>query len=194
MATGTGLNEVRLLGNLGGKPELKYLPNGTAVVNVSLYTDESYIDRNTNQEVERGEWHRLAIFGRKAEVFAEYLDKGDQVFISHGRNQTREWEAEDGSKRYTTEVVVEEFKFLRGKKRSDQPTQPAPAQQPGVTDQQAAHGQTTYGQQPQQPQAVPSGFYYDNGQAMSPQDVAKYKPYYPNGWPQGSTVPVLPQR
>ncbi|TDQ36319.1 single-stranded DNA-binding protein [Thiopseudomonas denitrificans] len=136
-----GVNKVILIGNLGGDPETRYMPNGNAVCNITLATSDSWKDRNTGQLQERTEWHRVVFFGKIAEIAGQYLRKGSKVYIE-GRLQTREWE-KDGIKRYTTEIVVDiggQMQMLDG--RGDgggydqqpqggqqRPQQPAPQQQ-----------------------------------------------------------------
>ncbi|APC19426.1 single-stranded DNA-binding protein (plasmid) [Pseudomonas frederiksbergensis] len=100
-----GVNKVILVGTCGQDPEVRYLPNGNAVTNLSLATSESWTDKQTGQKVEKTEWHRVSMFGKVAEIAGEYLRKGSQVYIE-GKLQTREWE-KDGIKRYTTEIVVD---------------------------------------------------------------------------------------
>ncbi|WP_263146864.1 single-stranded DNA-binding protein [Pseudomonas sp. RIT-PI-AD] len=100
-----GVNKVILVGNVGGDPETRYLPNGNAVTNITLATSDSWKDKQTGQQQERTEWHRVVFFGKLAEIAGEYLRKGSQVYVE-GRLQTREWE-KDGVKRYTTEIVVD---------------------------------------------------------------------------------------
>lgn len=100
-----GINKVILIGNLGADPETRYMPSGNAVCNITLATTDSWKDRNTGQQQERTEWHRVVFFGRLAEIAGQYLRKGSKIYIE-GRLQTREWE-KDGIKRYTTEVVVD---------------------------------------------------------------------------------------
>lgn len=100
-----GVNKVILIGNVGGDPETRYMPNGNAVTNLTLATTDSWKDKQTGQLQERTEWHRVVLFGKVAEIAAEYLKKGSQCYIE-GRLQTREWE-KDGVKRYTTEIVVD---------------------------------------------------------------------------------------
>jgi single-strand DNA-binding protein len=101
-----GVNKVILIGNLGQDPETRYTPNGNAVVNLNLATDESYKDRQTGQMVPKTEWHRIVMFGKIAEVAGQYLRKGSKVYIE-GKLQTRKWQGQDGQDRYTTEVVVD---------------------------------------------------------------------------------------
>ena len=101
-----GINKVILIGNLGQDPDTRYTPNGNAVVNLTLATDESYKDRQTGQLVPRTEWHRVVLFGKVAEVAGQYLRKGSKVYIE-GRLQTRKWQGQDRQDRYTTEIVVD---------------------------------------------------------------------------------------
>ena len=100
-----GINKVILVGAVGQDPDVRYMPNGQAVTNISLATSEQWTDKQTGQKVERTEWHRVSMFGKVAEIAGEYLRKGSQVYIE-GKLQTREWE-KDGIKRYTTEIIVD---------------------------------------------------------------------------------------
>lgn len=144
-----GVNKVILIGSLGQDPEVKYMPSGSAVVNISLATSESWRDKATGENKEKTEWHRIAIFGKLAEIAGEYLRKGSQVYIE-GQLQTRKWQDQSGQDRYTTEVVVQGFngvvQMLGGRQDSGQ--QQAPQQQP---QQQGGWGQPQQPQQPQQP-------------------------------------------
>ncbi|MEH2921636.1 single-stranded DNA-binding protein SSB1 [Samsonia erythrinae] len=100
-----GVNKVILVGNLGQDPEVRYMPNGGAVANITLATSESWRDKQTGEQKEKTEWHRVVLFGKLAEVAGEYLRKGSQVYIE-GALQTRKWTDQSGVERYTTEVVV----------------------------------------------------------------------------------------
>ncbi|AYA42226.1 single-stranded DNA-binding protein [Xenorhabdus nematophila] len=100
-----GVNKVILVGNLGQDPEVRYMPNGGAVANITLATSESWRDKQTGEMREKTEWHRVVIFGKLAEVAGEYLRKGSQVYIE-GSLQTRKWQDQSGQDRYTTEIVV----------------------------------------------------------------------------------------
>ncbi|WJD60625.1 single-stranded DNA-binding protein [Pseudomonas kurunegalensis] len=100
-----GINKVILVGTCGQDPEVRYLPNGNAVTNLSLATSEAWTDKQTGQKVEKTEWHRVVLFGKVAEIAGEYLRKGSQCYIE-GKLKTREWE-KDGIKRYSTEVHVD---------------------------------------------------------------------------------------
>lgn len=110
------LNKVLLIGRLGRDPEVRYMQSGQAVANFSVATNEGYKDKNGDWQ-ERTEWHKVVLFGKTAEAAAQYLSKGDQVYIE-GRNQTREWE-NDGTKRFTTEVVGKQMIMLGGKRDGD---------------------------------------------------------------------------
>lgn len=102
-----GVNKVILIGTLGSDPEVRYMPNGNAVANISLATNESWKDKNTGQMQEKTEWHRVVVFGKLAEVAGEYLRKGSQVYFE-GKLQTRKWQDQaSGQDKYTTEVVVD---------------------------------------------------------------------------------------
>lgn len=100
-----GVNKVILVGNLGQDPEVRYMPNGGAVANITLATSESWRDKQTSENKEITEWHRVVLFGKLAEVAGEYLRKGSQVYIE-GQLRTRKWQDQGGQERYTTEVVV----------------------------------------------------------------------------------------
>ncbi len=133
-----GINKVILIGNLGRDPEVRYSPNGGAIANITLATSESWKDKNTGEQVEKTEWHRVVFFRRLAEIVGEYLKKGSKVYIE-GKLQTRKWQDKDGNDRYTTEVVANEMQMLdsRGGSTSynqdeapaaqSMPQEPAPA-------------------------------------------------------------------
>jgi single-strand DNA-binding protein len=109
-----GINKVIIVGNLGNDPETKYMPSGSAVTNLSVATNESWKDKQTGEQKERTEWHRVAMFGRLAEIAAEYLRKGSQVYIE-GKLRTRKWQDPQGNDRYTTEVIADEMQMLGGR-------------------------------------------------------------------------------
>lgn len=111
----SGLNKVMLIGNVGSDPEIKYGQNGGAILRMSLATNERWKDRDGNQH-ERTEWHRLTVFGKRAEGLAKHVDKGTRLYVE-GRIETRKWQDRDGNDRYTTEIVVSDVKFLGGPKR-----------------------------------------------------------------------------
>ncbi len=106
-----GVNKVILIGNLGNDPDIRYTASGAAVANISLATAESWKDKNTGEQQERTEWHRIVFFGRLAEIVGEYLRKGSQIYVE-GRLQTRKWEDKEGKDRYTTEIVANEMQML----------------------------------------------------------------------------------
>ena len=108
-----GVNKVILIGNCGADPEVKYMPNGNAVVNITLATSENWKDKNTGQQVDKTEWHRVVFFSRLAEIVGEYVRKGAKIYIE-GRLQTRSWE-QDGQKKYMTEVIADNITMLGSK-------------------------------------------------------------------------------
>lgn len=125
-----GVNKVILIGNLGQDPEVKYMPNGNAVANVTIATSESWKDKNTGEQVDKTEWHRVVFFRRLAEIVGEYLKKGSKVYIE-GKLQTRKWQDKNGKDNWTTEIIANEMQMLdsRGGGSSDfNQNQGAPAQ------------------------------------------------------------------
>lgn len=127
-----GVNKVILIGNLGQDPEIRYMPSGGAVANLTLATSESWRDKQTGQKKEKAEFHRVVIFGKLAEVAGEYLRKGSQVYIE-GSLQTRKWTDQSGQDRYTTEVVVNvggSMQMLGGNGGNNQAGSQQPARQP----------------------------------------------------------------
>ncbi len=142
-----GINKVILIGNLGQDPEVRYMPNGGAVCNITVATSESWKDKNTGEPVERTEWHRVVMFRRLAEIAGEYLKKGSKVYIE-GKLQTRKWQDQQGNDRYTTEIIADEMQMLdsRGGGSADF----APRQGSGAPQQNA------------QPQSAPAAPPADN--------------------------------
>jgi single-strand DNA-binding protein len=136
---GRSVNKVQIIGTLGRDPEMKYLPSGSAVISVSVATDESYNDKNTGQKVEKTEWHRLVAFGKLAEIIGQYLKKGSKAYFE-GKLRTNEYE-KDGIKRYSTEIVINDMMMLDGRQDSgmgggfSSPTQQS-AQMPAAQPQQ----------------------------------------------------------
>ncbi|WP_395339824.1 single-stranded DNA-binding protein [Ningiella sp. W23] len=135
-----GVNKVILVGNLGNDPEVRYMPNGNAVANLSIATSESWKDQQGQQQ-ERTEWHRITMYRRLAEIAGEYLKKGSQIYIE-GKLQTRKWQDQQGNDKYTTEVIADQMQMLGGG-RSDG----------------AQGGQGGYQQRPQQNQNNPNQGY-----------------------------------
>ncbi|NCF26598.1 MAG: single-stranded DNA-binding protein [Gammaproteobacteria bacterium] len=117
-----GVNKVILVGNLGADPETRYTASGSAVTNVRLATTDSWRDKQSGDQQERTEWHRIVFFARLAEIAAEYLRKGSQIYVE-GRIQTRKWQDKDGQDRWTTEIVGNEMQMLgsRGGAQSPPP-------------------------------------------------------------------------
>lgn len=165
-----GINKVILVGNLGQDPEIRYMPNGGAVANITIATSESWRDKATGEQREKTEWHRVSLFGKLAEVAGEYLRKGSQVYIE-GQLQTRKWQDQNGQDRYTTEVVVQGFNGVMQMLGSAQGGQQR--QQP---QQQGGWGQ------PQQPAQQQPQQYQNQGQGQQyqydtpPQDFDDDRP------------------
>lgn len=128
----SGINKVILVGNLGQDPEVKYTAGGTAVTTLSIATSDSWKDKETGEDRERTEWHRVVLWRRLAEIAGEYLKKGSKVYIE-GQLQTRKWEQE-GQTRYTTEVIASEMQFLDSKGSSNNSDQGASRMKPEAAD------------------------------------------------------------
>ena len=109
-----GINKVIIVGNLGGDPETRYMPSGSAVTNLTVATNESWKDKQTGEQKDRTEWHKVAMFNRLAEIAAEYLRKGSQVYIE-GKLRTRKWQDKNGQDRWTTEIIADEMQMLGGR-------------------------------------------------------------------------------
>ncbi|HHC7404825.1 TPA: single-stranded DNA-binding protein [Vibrio parahaemolyticus] len=156
-----GINKVILVGNLGNDPEIRYMPNGGAVANITIATSESWRDKATGEQREKTEWHRVVLFGKLAEVAGEYLRKGSQVYVE-GQLQTRKWQDQSGQDRYSTEVVVQGFngvmQMLGGRAQGGAPAMGVQQQQQGGWGQPQQPAQQQYNapqqqqQAPQQPQ------------------------------------------
>lgn len=106
-----GINKVILIGNLGADPEMRYMPSGGAVANLTVATSENWKDKQTGENQERTEWHRVVFFNRLAEIVGEYLRKGSKIYIE-GSLRTRKWQDQSGVERYTTEIVASEMQML----------------------------------------------------------------------------------
>lgn len=127
-----GVNKVILIGNLGQDPEVRYLPQGGAVTNITLATSESWRDKQSGEMKEKTEWHRVVVFGKLAEVAGQYLKKGSQVYIE-GQLQTRKWQDQQGQERYSTEVVVNiggSMQMLSGRSSGNDGSPPAENRKP----------------------------------------------------------------
>jgi len=169
-----GVNKVIIIGNLGKDPEVKFMPSGEAVANITVATSESWKDKQTGEQKEKTEWHRVVMFGKLAEISGEYLKKGSKVYLE-GKLQTRKWTNQQGQDQYTTEIVLQGFngvmQMLDSKPQGQQGgfQQQAPAQQGGFQQQQAPAQQGGFqqqapaqqggfanqGQQPQTPKVNP---------------------------------------
>lgn len=146
-----GVNKAIILGTLGKDPDVKYTASGAAVANISVATNESWKNKDTGEKVEKTEWHRIVLFGKLAEISAQYLKKGSQVYIE-GKIQTRKWQDQSGQDRYSTEVVVDSFngtmQMIGGEPQGGQ-------QQQGGYQQNSQQGNSGYQQnnnQQQRPQ------------------------------------------
>ncbi|MGE4340241.1 MAG: single-stranded DNA-binding protein [Pigmentiphaga sp.] len=150
----SSLNQVQLIGRLGQDPEVKCLPGGDAVCNISLATSESWKDKNTGEKREKTEWHRVVIFGKLAEIAGQYLQKGALVFFQ-GKLETRKWQDQSGQDRYTTEIRANQMTMLGSKADGQAGGQQRPAN---------AHAGQHAGDPPRQRQAAPpaAGGYDDD--------------------------------
>lgn len=160
-----GVNKVIIMGNLGADPEVRYAANGNAIANITIATSESWRDKTSGEQREKTEWHRVALFGKTAEIAGEYLRKGSQVYVE-GQLQTRKWQDQSGQDRYTTEVVVQwptgQMQLLGSRGQNQGQGQGAPmGGQPQQQQQQGGWGQPQQPvqqpvqQQPMQSQAAP---------------------------------------
>lgn len=122
-----GINKVIIVGNLGNDPDTKYMPSGSAVTNLTVATNESWKDKASGEQKERTEWHKVAMFGRLAEISAEYLRKGSQVYIE-GKLRTRKWQDKQGNDRYSTEIIADEMQMLGGRAGGGAPAMGGPPQ------------------------------------------------------------------
>ena len=184
-----GINKVILVGNLGKDPEQKSMPNGNAVTNITVATSESWKDKQTGQQQERTEWHRIVFFNGLAEVAGQYLNKGSKVYIE-GALRTRKWQDQTGNDRYTTEIVASEMQMLDSRGGAQQTDsqggyQQAPQQQAQQQQapQQAPQQQPQY--QQQQPQHQPQH------QQQAPQQTHQQAPQYA---PQQAPQQQAPQQ
>jgi single-strand DNA-binding protein len=122
-----GVNKVILIGNLGKDPEVRYMPSGGAVANVTVATNETWKDKQSGEQQERTEWHNVVFYNRLAEIVGEYLRKGSQVYLE-GSLRTKKWQDKSGNDRYTTEVIANEMQMLGGR-GSDMGAAPMPKRQ-----------------------------------------------------------------
>ncbi len=167
-----GVNKVILIGNLGQDPEVRYMPNGNAVTNVTIATSDSWKDRDSGQQQERTEWHRVVFFGKLAEIAGQYLRKGSKVYVE-GALRTRKWQDQGGQDRYTTEIVVDmngQMQMLDGRTEGGAGNYQQPAQQSGqnFSQPQQSFQQPKPAGQPVPQQAAP--------QQSAPQQAAPQQP------------------
>ncbi|MDA9902327.1 MAG: single-stranded DNA-binding protein [Gammaproteobacteria bacterium] len=134
-----GINKVILVGNLGNDPEVRYMPNGNAVANISIATSDSWKDKTSGEQQEKTEWHRVVFFNRLAEIVEQYVKKGSKIYVE-GRLQTRSWEQE-GVKRYSTEIVASEMQMLDGRTGPQEMTDNAFGQNQRPTEPIQSEGQ-----------------------------------------------------
>lgn len=176
-----GVNKVILVGNLGGDPEVRYMPSGGAVTNVTIATSESWKDKQTGQQNERTEWHRVVFFNRLAEIAGEYLRKGSKVYVE-GSLRTRKWQDQSGQDRYTTEIVGAEMQMLdsRGGDGGGYQQQGGgysqPQQQGGYQQPQQQAPQQQGGYQQQAPQQAPQQNYQQPAPQAAPQQAPAQQP------------------
>ena len=175
---GRSVNKAMIIGTLGKDPEMKYMPNGNAVVTISVATDESYNNKDTGQKVEATEWHRLTAFGKLAEIIGQYLKKGSKAYFE-GKLKTNEYE-KDGIKRYSTEIVINEMTMLDANPNAGH--QATPQQQAG------GFAPQTGGFAP-----VQTGYFMRNGQACNPQVVQAMQQAGIQAWSSGDLPPQAVQ-
>jgi single-strand DNA-binding protein len=154
------VNKVILIGNLGKDPDVRYMPSGKAVANVTIATNESWKDRNTGEKQERTEWHNVVFYSPLAEIVGQYLRKGSSVFVE-GRLQTRKWQDKaSGQDRYTTEIIANEMKMLGGRSGAGG-SAPFPGEGPEMDSTPAPRPPQGQAQPPARPTPPQSG--PDNG-------------------------------
>lgn len=179
-----GVNKVIILGNLGQDPEVKFMPSGEAVANISIATSESWKDKQTGEQKEKTEWHRVVMFGKLAEITGEYLKKGSKVYVE-GVLQTRKWQNQQGQDQYTTEIVVKGFGGKMEMLDSRQQGQQAAPKQANTGFQQQAPTQGDLNNQ--QPAPQNGGFQ----QQAPPQNQGNASSY--NQAPPQQQAPHYPQ-
>ncbi len=195
---GRSVNKVTLIGTLGRDPEVRYMPNGNAVANLTLATDESYNDKQTGQKVESTEWHRITVYGKLAEIIQQYLKKGSKAYFE-GKLRTREWE-KDGVKRYTTEIIANDMMMLDGR-GDNMGSYSAPSQtmsQPMGMNAPQGYQQAPQAAPQQAPMAAPQAPRgYQQAPQQAPQHVpqqapphAPQQPAYQGGYQQPAQAPV----
>ncbi len=187
-----GINKVILVGNVGQDPEVRYLPNGGAVANVTLATSESWMDKNSGQRQEKTEWHRVVFFGKLADVVSQYVKKGSKLYVE-GKLQTRKWQDQSGNDRYTTEIVIDGFngqmQMLDGRGGDNSGGYNGGANMGGAQGGMGGN-QGGYGNNPAaQPMAQPQ---QNNFQQQAPQQAAN--PYQQPDYSQAAPQQAAPQQ
>jgi single-strand DNA-binding protein len=198
-----GVNKVILVGNLGQDPEVRYMPNGNGVANITLATSDSYKDKNTGQMVDKTEWHRVVFFGKLAEIVGEYCRKGSQIYVE-GKLQTRKWTDQQGQEKYTTEIVVDGFTGqmqMLGARGGDQQSGGYQGNQGGQQSggyqgnqggqQSGGYGQNNQGQNSQQGSYAPQQ-QSAPAQQPAPQQNNQYQPQPQNAPQGGASNPMEP--
>ena len=148
------VNKVILIGNLGQDPEVKYMPSGGAVTNVSIATTDSWTDKSSGQKQERTEWHRVVFFNRLAEIVGEYLRKGSQIYIE-GSLRTNKWQDQNGQDRYTTEIVARDMTMLGSRSTGSSDFTPKPQSASGQNQNQGQQQSSSAPQQQNTPSSAP---------------------------------------
>lgn len=181
-----GVNKVIIVGNLGADPEVRFMPSGDAVANLTLATSETWKDKQTGEDKEKTEWHRVAIFGKLAEIAGEYLKKGSKIYIE-GKLQTRKWQNQQGQDQYTTEVVLQGYDGVMQMMDSrPQGGNAQPQQQAQQAPQQAAHQQQRGGYQ------QPQGGYQQQAQQAQQQQAPQQQRGYQQQAPQTEIDQEIP--
>jgi len=173
-----GVNKVTILGNLGKDPEVRFMPNGGAVANITVATSDTWKDKQTGEQKEKTEWHRVVMFGKLAEIAGEYLKKGSKVYLE-GSLQTRKWTNQQGQDQYTTEIVLQGFngvmQMLDGKPSGQQGGFQQQGQQQGGGFQQQAPQQQSSQQQYNKPAQQQGGFSQQGQQQQAPQQQGGFQ-------------------
>tara|TARA_R110000782_G_scaffold127701_1_gene219279 strand:- start:183 stop:734 length:552 start_codon:yes stop_codon:yes gene_type:complete len=168
----SGINKVIIVGNLGKDPEVRFMPNGGGVANLTVATSETWKDKQTGEQKEKTEWHRVVIFGKLAEIAGEYLKKGSKVYLE-GSLQTRKWTKDDGTDQYTTEIVLQGFgstlEMLDSRQQGGQQSQQSGGFQKPPQQAQQPSQQLAQKQQQAQQSAQQQGGYANQGQQQNQQ-------------------------
>ena len=185
-----GINKVILIGNLGTDPEVRYMPQGGAVANLTVATSESWTDKATNERKEQTEWHRVVIYQRLAEIAGEYLRKGSKVYIE-GKLKTRKWQDKDGVERYTTEIIANELQMLDGRGEGQQQGGGMGGGQQGGYQKPAAQQGGYQQAAPQQAYQAPAQSGYQQAAPQQQGGGYQQRPAQPQG---GYQQPAQPQQ